>query len=313
MALAEVMGQEESTVMPAGASSHAAVAHLVPNGYDCFIRPWPYYPGGGQVELIARQSIPSPKVFSSSAYSPAALRARCVAQGQPFEALRPQVGLGMATQSMATVLLLVLVVVALPWREQLVAFFHRRGAARLFQVDTLPTHGLRSAIASRKITAGDAMWSFCLAYMLWLGILLWQPTIQDLGARIACLVVTSALFAALLLYRYVVLRMTKVATGHHAMLDLLWANANEPGRIFWIPMLLFLFVLTYCRPSLQWSLWIGGMGGIGAIFLLRIFKAVKTFRACRIGGFYLFLYLCTFELLPLLLMAKWLSNAPLAH
>ena len=300
-------------VAATGPTGGAAPAYLLPEGSVCFMRPFPYYPGGSQLKLIARKALPAPRVFASCSYTPQALEAQRLAQTLPTAALRPEIGLGMATQSIGTVLLLTLVVVALPWREQVAAFFHRRGIARLFQVDIPHPQGVQSAVASKKITIGDAMWAFCLAYMLWLGILLWKPSIQGLDARIAGLIVTAAMFAALLLYRYLALRVAKAAAGADQTLDLVWLNTNQPGRVFWLPMLLFLFVVTYSQPGQQEAIWLGGLVAVAAIFLLRIFKAINTFRTCHVGSFYLFLYLCALEILPLLLMGKWLSDAQFAR
>lgn len=81
---------------------------------------------------------------------------------------------------------------------------------------------------------------------------------------------------------------------------------NQIGGIILLPLI---FIIYYTKPSISITLmYLCLLGGI-INYLFKLFRVLlSSANKSRFSKFYLFLYLCTLEILPVLIVAKYLMN-----
>jgi hypothetical protein len=80
---------------------------------------------------------------------------------------------------------------------------------------------------------------------------------------------------------------------------------NKLMGILILPMLLF---VVYTRGLLQVAVIWAALGGIGVVLIMRIIRGIAFSLKKDISIFYMFLYLCALEIVPLALLYRWLEG-----
>lgn len=80
---------------------------------------------------------------------------------------------------------------------------------------------------------------------------------------------------------------------------------NKLMGILILPMLLF---VVYTRGAFQEAvIWVA-LGGVGVVLIMRIIRGIAFSLKKDISIFYMFLYLCALEIVPLALLYRWLEG-----
>ena len=72
-----------------------------------------------------------------------------------------------------------------------------------------------------------------------------------------------------------------------------------------LPILLF---VVYTRGVFQHVVIWAALGGIGVVLIMRIIRGIAFSLKKDISIFYMFLYLCALEIVPLALLYRWLEG-----
>lgn len=80
---------------------------------------------------------------------------------------------------------------------------------------------------------------------------------------------------------------------------------NKLMGILILPMLLF---VVYTRGVFQEAVIWAALGGVGVVLIMRIIRGIAFSLKKDISIFYMFLYLCALEIVPLALLYRWLEG-----
>ncbi len=80
------------------------------------------------------------------------------------------------------------------------------------------------------------------------------------------------------------------------------------NKLFGLLLIPLIFLLTYTRETINDVCFWVSISLFGAMLVMKIFKGIIFSLKKHVFSFYLFLYLCALEIVPILLIYKWISS-----
>jgi hypothetical protein len=81
-------------------------------------------------------------------------------------------------------------------------------------------------------------------------------------------------------------------------------NVFLSNQMLGLVLLPIVLGITYMQPDVRYVLILLSVGLVGLLFVYRLFRGILTALSYNVSKFYLFLYLCTLEILPLVVLIK---------
>lgn len=187
----------------------------------------------------------------------------------------------------------------------LIYLFYSNHKIRLGEIlkSIFDTHGIERMLRNLSLRRTWYLIGVAFTLAATVALAIWNTAMQDTGLT-GCLLLTLALSAAYLL-RNGLLRLLGAVFDQQAVMDsyiggnylyhLLLATAITP----------MLFAVIYIPSIGMTALWVVAITA-AIVFILRFARGVKLFLTnSKSPSLFLFYYLCTVEILPLLVLLKW--------
>ncbi len=117
-----------------------------------------------------------------------------------------------------------------------------------------------------------------------------------------------ALLSGILLFRWIIINMAGYLFGRTRLYREYLYNALIYNKVIGISVIPALIFLAYTRGALQQILGLMAIALIMSIYIARIIRGIAFSIKKDISILYLILYICALEIVPLLLLYRWLEG-----
>lgn len=179
-------------------------------------------------------------------------------------------------------------------------FFLLRGMTEFSSRDAGTLFYRESAILSLVTFIIISLFVFCTAS--------WFEIIPQGMSATSFIIVTFLSITAAITVRHVTCVITGKLSGKSEVFNEYLVNIYQTYRFFAIPAFIFVVMLVYTpffKPQFYFA---AGAILIIIIYIYRILRLFVIFMKRNISIFYLFLYLCALEFLPVLLLVKYVTG-----